>query len=330
MARRRLMPGVTGQGGTPAPAARSGPQAPIATTVADAAGTAALEEMAGALQSARDSGRMILDLPLDRISADHLSRDRIPVEDEEMAALRESLRLHGQRTPIEVTPLEGTALPYGLISGWRRLHALKTLAAETGESRFATVQAIIRKPDTVADAYVNMVEENEVRVGLSQYERARVAALATQRGIFPTEKAALLALFASASRAKRSRIRAFLELYHALDGVLRFPTHLPERLGLQLVDAVRAGEAGRIAEKIAAADPGSPEEELEALRQALAPGTAPAKPRPKKTAAETVEIEPGIALEQSLSGKTLTLKLRGRGVTPELRDRVMRALKNLD
>lgn len=255
MARRRLMPGVTGQGGIPAPAARSGPQAPIATTVADAAGTAALEEMAGALQSARDSGRMILDLPLDRISADHLSRDRIPVEDEEMAALRESLRLHGQRTPIEVTPLEGTALPYGLISGWRRLHALKALAAETGESRFATVQAIIRKPDTVADAYVNMVEENEVRVGLSQYERARVAALATQRGVFPTEKAALLALFASASRAKRSRIRAFLELYHALDGVLRFPTHLPERLGLQLVDAVRAGEAGRIAEKIAAADP---------------------------------------------------------------------------
>lgn len=330
MARRRLMPGVQSQGGSPAPAARSGTQAPIATTVADAAGTAALEEMAGALQSARDSGRMILDLPLDDISPDHLSRDRIPVEDEEMAALRESLRLHGQRTPIEVTPLEGTALPYGLISGWRRLHALKALAAETGESRFSTVQAIIRRPDTVADAYVNMVEENEIRVGLSQYERARVAALATQRGIFPTEKAALLALFATASRAKRSRIRAFLELYHALDGVLRFPTHLPERLGLELVETVRAGDADRIAREIASGDPQTPEEELEVLRQALAAKSTPAKPRPQKASAEVVEIKPGVALEQSLSGKTLTLKLRGRGVTPELRDRVMAALKNLN
>ena len=111
------------------------------------------------------------------------------------------------------------ALPYGLISGWRRLEALKALHAETGEPRFATVQALVRRPETAADAYVAMVEENEIRVGLSQYERARVAARATERGVFPSEKAALLALFATASRPKRSRIRAFLELYHALDGV---------------------------------------------------------------------------------------------------------------
>ena len=116
-----------------------------------------------------------------------------------------------------MTPLKG-ALPYGLISGWRRLAALKALHAETGEARFATVQALVRRPETAADAYVNMVEENEIRLGLSHYERARVAALATERGIFESEKKALLALFATASRAKRSRIRAFLDIYHALDG----------------------------------------------------------------------------------------------------------------
>ena len=107
-----------------------------------------------------------------------------------MASLRESLRLHGQRTPIEVTPLvaegHGAALPYGLISGWRRLQALKALHAATGEPRFATVQALVRRPETAADAYVTMVEENEIRLGLSHYERARVAALATARGVFPT------------------------------------------------------------------------------------------------------------------------------------------------
>ena len=120
-------------------------------------------------------------------------------------------------TAQEVTPVRG-ALPYGLISGWRRLAALKALHAETGEARFATVQALVRRPETAADAYVNMVEENEIRLGLSHYERARVAARATERGIFESEKKALLALFATASRAKRSRIRAFLDIYHALDG----------------------------------------------------------------------------------------------------------------
>ena len=61
---------------------------------------------------------------------------------------------------------------------------------------------------------------------------ASLAALVHPAGMgsYNAVKAALLALFATASRAKRSRIRAFLEIYHALDGVLRFPAHLPERL----------------------------------------------------------------------------------------------------
>ena len=40
-------------------------------------------------------------------------------DDDALAATMRSIRLHGQRTPIEGTPLKGT-LPYGLISGWRR------------------------------------------------------------------------------------------------------------------------------------------------------------------------------------------------------------------
>ena len=201
-----------------------------------------------------------------------------------MAALRESIRAHGQRTPIEVTPLvaegRGGALPYGLISGWRRLQALKALHAETGEARFATVQALVRRPETAADAYVTMVEENEIRLGLSHYERARVAALATARGVFPSEKAALLALFATASRPKRSRIRAFLEIYHALDGVLRFPAHLPERLGLALVERVRAGERDRDRRGARPARiPQTPEAELAALAALAA---RPRQPRGRR------------------------------------------------
>ena len=80
-----------------------------------------------------------------------------------------------------------------------------------------------------------MVEENEVRVGLSYYERARVTAKAIEQGIFPNERHALQVLFASASRAKRSKIGSFLKLYHALGDDLHFAHAIPERLGMGLV-----------------------------------------------------------------------------------------------
>ena len=331
MARRRLILGDTldvpraeHTPASPSPASSHGlslsPTAPIARVAAEAAGAAALQELTETFARARDTGRMVLDLPLDAIAPDHLARDRIPAEDAEMGSLRESIRLHGQRTPVEVTPLvakggakDGArALPYGLISGWRRLQALKALHAETADPRFATVQALIRRPDTAADAYVTMVEENEIRLGLSHYERARVAALATARGVFASEDAALRALFATASRPKRSRIRAFLEIFHALDGTLRFPAHLPERLGLALVERLRAGDGPRIVAALADASPATPEAELAVLTALLARVTAP-KPAPV-----TETLAPGLALETRLAGRTLTVKLTGDAVTPTL------------
>jgi hypothetical protein len=252
----------------------------------------------------------------------------------DMGALRESIRLHGQRTPIEVTPEgQGGALPYGLISGWRRLQALKALLAETRDPRFATVQALVRRPDTAADAYVTMVEENEIRLGLSHYERARVAALATARGVFQSEDDALRALFATASRPKRSRIRAFLEIFHALDATLRFPAHIPERLGLALVERLRAGEAPRIAAALATAAPATPEAELALLTALLAaPRPAPLTETARETVPETLTetLAPGLALETRLKGRTLTLRLQGAGVTPALAARIRALLAPLE
>ena len=228
-----------------------------------------------------------------------------------MAALRESLRRTASARRSRSRRFTG-ALPYGLISGWRRLAALKALHAETGDARFATVQALVRRPETAADAYVTMVEENEIRLGLSHYERARVAARATERGVFPSEKAALLALFATASRPKRSRIRAFLDIYHALDGTLRFPAALPERLGLRLV-----GEAPR---RAGAGDRRRPRPRRPEDPRGGGGRRSPRcwRRRGRARGAEAArEILPGVALETALRGRTLTLRLRGPGVTPD-------------
>ena len=222
---------------------------PIAQVAGDSAVAAALEEVSQELTAARQEGRLIQAVPLEAIEVDHLVRDRLVVEDEDMAALRDSLRNRGQQTPIELVDTAlgpGPASPnkrYGLISGWRRLTALRQLYEETGDVKYATVQALLRQPDGAADAYLAMVEENEIRVGLSYYERARIAAKAAERGVYPTKQLAIRNLFASASRAKRSKIGSFLTVHEALEGSLAFPTNLAERAGLTLARALDADPA---------------------------------------------------------------------------------------
>ncbi len=129
----------------------------------------------------------------------------------------------------ELTP--GT---YGLISGWRRCQALRHLHDDTGLARYGVALALIRLPRDRPAAYVMMVEENEIRVGLSYYERARIAVKAVEAGVFKDEKQALLQLFHGASRTKRSKIRSFLGLVRGLDAALKFPAAIGERLGLRL------------------------------------------------------------------------------------------------
>ena len=243
--------------------------APIADIARDAAASAAAEDLSRAMSEARAEGRMVISVPLDEIDLDYLVRDRVVSDDEEMQALKESLRARGQQTPIEVVAREGER--YGLISGWRRCAALRALYEDTAEPRFASVLCLLRQPAQRAESYVAMVEENEIRVGLSYYVRARIAAKAVEQGVFATEKEALLTLFASASRPKRSKIRSFLPVVAALDGHLRFPHVLSERLGLGLAQALTedAGFADTVHAALAQADADSAEAETAVLVKAL-------------------------------------------------------------
>lgn len=270
----------------PAPASLPAKRPPIAEVAGEAAAAAALAEMAAGLERARAEGRMIQALPLAAVAADWLVRDRLEIEEEAQAALIASIRARGQQVPVEVVALADGR--YGLISGWRRLAALKHLHAETGAPAFATVLALLRRPPEAADAYLAMVEENELRVGLSYYERARIVARAVEAGVYPDRGAALRGLFAAASRARRSKIGTFLTLVDALDGALRFPQAIPERLGLRLAAALAADPAlgPRIRARLAAAPPADAAAEL-ALLARLAPSVRAAPPAPPEPAADS-------------------------------------------
>lgn len=307
--RRRLAPPEAGAA-PEAPLPRAPSLPPVAQVAGEAAGRAAFDEVAGAMAAARAEGRLLQALPLERVVADHLIRDRVRVEDEAMAALRASLRARGQQTPIEVTPLppDAEGARWGLISGWRRLMALRALAAEGGE---ATVLARIRAQADAPEAYVAMVEENEIRADLSYFERARIVIRATETGAFPDRDAALRALFANVSRAKRSKIRAFTRIIDALEPVLLFPTEIGERLGLKLAQSLAEdpGLAPRIDAAFAADPPDSAVTEQARLAALMAPSKATPAPPPAREVA-------GLRLVRD--GQRITLS--GRGVDEALLD----------
>ncbi len=329
MAKRRRL-GLPGEAGIevdpPAPPLRE-PRgmfafgsAPIARIAGEASATAALEGLADEMARARAEGRLVQALPLAEVQEGWLLRDRLSVDPDDLASLVESLRAHGQRTAIEVVDRGAGAVPrYGLISGWRRLAALRQLLAETADPRFATVLAVLRRPETAGDAYVAMVEENEIRAGLSYYERARIAALAVEAGVFETVREALKRLYASASRARRSKIGSFLTLHEALGPVLRAPEAIPERLGLALAMRIEADPAfaTRLRRTLEAASPATAEAERALLMQAL---------KPEKGLAAAAPSAPPVTLVFAQSGQGGEIRLTGPGVTEALRARLERWL----
>ena len=277
----------------PAPKARM----PIAEVAGDTAGRAALEEVAREMTAAEDQGRVIKTIAIDQIRLDELNRDRMVIDDDDMEVLTASLAERGQQTPIEVLGVSGGG--YGLISGLRRVLALKAL----GETQ---VLALVRKPQNAQAAYVAMVEENEIRADLSFYERANIAVAATEQGVFGDEKKAVKVLFAHAPKARRSKILKFVTLRKTLGAALQFPTAIPEHLGVKLGQAIEAD--ARLAAEICKALLKKTVQDAETERRILEAALKP--PAPAKPAAE--EIAPGLKLEQK-AGRVV---LSGKAVDP--------------
>jgi ParB family chromosome partitioning protein len=183
---------------------------------------------------------MTLTLPLDAIDDHALPRDRTALDPEALAELRASIAASGLRQPVEVFELAEPCGPhrYGLISGFRRLKAIRALC-EMNPARPATIEARLRTPRSLAEAMAEMVEENDIRADLSPWEQGRVLLTAVEHGIFPTPDAAVAGLYANATRQRRVRLRALARVAEMLDGHLATPEALTYRQMQRLAASLR-------------------------------------------------------------------------------------------
>lgn len=294
------------------------------------------------LRQAEAGGLLLLDLPLEAIEADALVRDRMALDPDEMTELQVSIATHGLRLPVEVFALSrpGQAgARYGLLSGYRRLRAVQTLRAQTGQKHYDTIHAILRDPEALGGAFAAMVEENEIRSSLSHFERGRIAVLAAQQGLFRDVEAAVDALFPQASKAKRSKVRSFALIFEELGDMLTFPEALKEREGLRLASALRDGAEQPLRAALDGPPPEDPVEEWARIESALA-GLAPAPRRPERGGrpsggqsaggqGRVATLENGTRLSSEHDGQSWVIRIHGKAVDHAMVDRLMRALERV-
>lgn len=288
---------------------------------------------ATAWRQALEEGRVLLDLPLDALELSHLIRDRMVVNREELDELKSSIRANGMRAPVEVTDLGDGR--YGLISGWRRVTVLGELQAEEGAA-FATVKAILRKPDQMGAVYTAMVEENELRAQLSPYERGRIAVVSADQGAFNSPDHAIDEIFAAASKSKRSKIRSFAQIHEELGDMLKHPTEISERNGLRLAHALRQGMASDIRIALIKDQGRGPASEwaliepfivaAESMEREPERGGRPKAPKFAYPATKPKPLANGVTMEMLRHEDGFSVRLRGPYVDRELADLMMEEL----
>ncbi len=277
--------------GTAFPAGKADRPSPMASAVretaaalgaraaAEAAIRAENDALAMAHVAARRAGRVVELVPVARIRATKLTRDRAQGPDPELAELAASIRAVGLSHPVRVEPQADGG--FELIQGFRRLAAYRALLAETGDPAWAAIPAVVEAGDGVPLLYRRMVDENLVRKDISF---AEMAALARAYAADPATgagdlDAAVTALYGSAGAQKRSYIRAFAALLDAVGDHLRHPQAVPRALGLALRRAIEPpGAAATLAAALDALGDRDAEAELALLARFAAPRDTPPDP----------------------------------------------------
>lgn len=307
------------------------------------AARARAEADAARLQAALDKGLLIQEIAVSDIDDAVIVRDRMVLAEDELAELRTSIGISGLRLPIEVFELETPGRAgerYGLLSGYRRLLAVKSLRDLTDGTRHSTIRAIVRPRTDTDAAFVSMVEENEVRAELSHFERGRIAVIAAQQGAFANTEDAVAKLYATGSKAKRSKVRSFALIFEELGDLLHFPEAISERRGLRLAAALRDGAEEELRHALSGRPPADADAEwalIDTVLSSAGPSVKDPKRggRPKRAPVEygwiddlTIRTSSGIVIRRGTDSKGHILRFEGR-LHPDVMENLMLEIQSL-
>ncbi|MFV0243570.1 MAG: ParB/RepB/Spo0J family partition protein [Qingshengfaniella sp.] len=281
-----------------------------------------LQHGAETWKEAQEAGLVLRLVPLDDIDIHALARDRrvLDREGEPWAELKASLAARGQQVPIELGDYNPSTGKYHLISGYRRVSALKELFAETGDERFAAVRAMVSRARDTVEAMVAMVEENEIRQEISFYERGRICCVAAEQGVCESVDAAIETLFPSSTRNRRYKIRNFTLIHSRLGAYLDYPEQIGERLGARLAQALKEGREGELTSVLSNRETKFSEstEELALLDAFVGRKGDFAVPKPAKPAALTAKYRAdGVTLVGTMRNGRINLTVQGVPVGDE-------------
>lgn len=297
---------------------------------------------AEAHRAAKGQGRLIEEVSIGAISENAMVRDRMVLDATEMEELKHSIAAHGVRLPIEIYPQDNPDQPFGLISGFRRLQAVRELYATTNLEKYATIKVLVRKPEVLGGALAAMVEENEIRSSLSHFERGRIAVISAQQGVFASSDEAVNVLYSAGSKAKRSKIRSFSLIFEELGDMLGFPETLKEKEGLRLATALRKGAGSKLRESLASGqerdESNTREQEWKLLEKIVAEYekdevASPKGGRPKRKSewadSDILRLKTGVTLERKTDSQGHQIRIRGGQADSALVDEAMLYLAQL-
>jgi ParB family transcriptional regulator, chromosome partitioning protein len=274
-------------------------------------------------------------IPTTEIDELALARDRTVIDPDALLELRVSIAASGLRSPIEVfeLPAQHTACRYGLISGFRRLAAVRALHGLTGFQDYFTIPAFIRTPSGAAAAFAAMIEENEVRQDLSPWERGRAAVTARDLGLFGTIEEAVDRLHPGASAAKRSRLRTLARVAAQLDGELADPETLSQKQVLRLATALREGFGAEIRAALDAELLSDPDSQWSAIlpivEEAERVGGEDASRSRRPRIRTPAMPRPGLTIRRERTRSGFALHFSGPDATPPLLDLVFEEIERL-
>ncbi|WP_299208318.1 ParB/RepB/Spo0J family partition protein [uncultured Tateyamaria sp.] len=266
---------------------------------------------------------------LSQIDAHALPRDRDTHDAEAQNELEMSILTSGLRQPIEIWQLSQPRDDhrYGLISGFRRLAAARTLEHET-------IPAFLRTPKDIPDALASMVTENEIRAQISPWEKGRLILDCVRSDLFDTEDAALTALFGTLSRQKKARLRSIVLVVQVFDGSLATPERLSVARIERLASALRAGWEDLLSDALRTSRSDTLNGQWAALEpvitEALNPQSGDAAPNTRDAPRRSIKFAQGLQIRRELTRSGWILRFSGpEAKVPGLMDDVMETIERV-